>query len=200
MPRILVRFLLASFILGEAFASHAQQRRKLVYLDRGACEGEACSYGRWKTLETTNVYARPDERSRIVRKFRVGQCVTALTGEVHIFKPGRFVVLKSQGRFKPGDIIYAYTYTGEEVYKIRHKGRWHAEQQLTYSPRPGPDAAKQCTADANCWGVFEEKPDSVWWIKMRDDRGRIGWTREPQRFLQPYWGSEAECKTGRVSN
>ena len=134
------------------------------------------------------MYARPDEQSPKVREFRVGQCVTALTGEVHVYKPGRFVVLKAQERFKPGDIIYAYTYIGEEVYKIRHKGRWYAEQQLTYSPRPGPDAAEKCKANANCWGVFEEKPDSVWWIKMRDDRGRVGWTREPQRFLQPYLG------------
>ena len=194
MPRVVSVILLTSMILLGFSASQAQHRRRLVYLDRGACEGEACGYGRWKTLETTTVYARPDEGSRKVREFRAGQCVTALTGEVHVYKPGRFVVIKTQERFKPGDVIYAYTYVGEEVYKIRHKGRWYPEQQLTYSPRPGPDAAEKCTLDARCWGVFEEKPDSVWWIKMRDDRGRVGWTREPQRFLQPYWGSESECK------
>ena len=200
MPRLVSTLLLTSLILWGISASQAQHRRRLVYLDRGACEGEACGYGRWKTLEKTIIYARPDERSRKVREFPIGQCVTALTGEVHVYKPGRFVVIKAQARFKPGDVIYAYTYLGEEVYKIRHKGRWYAEQQLTYSPRPGPDAAEKCKLDARCWGVFEEQPHSVWWIKMRDNRGRVGWTSEPQRFLQPYWGSEAECKIRRGSN
>jgi hypothetical protein len=197
MRIIPVGLLLTSLIWWGGFSSRAQQQqqRQRVYVDRGACEGEACSYGRWKALEASAVYARPDERSRKLEEVRKGQCVTALTGEVHVYKPGRFVVLKTRENFKTGDVIYAYTYVGEEVYKIKHKGRWHAEQQLTHSPGPGPDAVAQCTTDANCWGVFEEKPDSVWWIKIRNDRGRVGWTKEPERFLQPYWGSESECET-----
>ncbi len=196
MPRIFVLFLLTSFIWWGLFPAQAQQRRRQpVYIDRGACEGEACGYGRWKTLETTTAYARPDERSRKLGKFRAGQCVTAITGEVRVYTPGRFVVRKARGRFKPGDVIFAYTYRGEEVYKIKHKGRWHAEQQLTLSPPPGPDAEKKCDLDARCWGVFEKDTDSDWWIKIRDGRGLVGWTREPQRFLSPYWLSDSNCKT-----
>ena len=195
MPRLVSMILLASLILWGISAARAQHKRKPVYIDRGACEGEACGYGRWKTLEATAAYARPDERSRRVGEFRAGRCVIAVTGEVQVFIPGRFLVRKARGRFKPGDVIAAYTYLGEEVYKIRYKGRWYAEQQLTHSPPPGPDAVEKCDLDARCWGVFERQPDSDWWIKIRDGRSLVGWTREPQRFLQPYWLSASDCKT-----
>jgi hypothetical protein len=198
VPRPVSAILLTALILWGASAApaqHGRKQQKPVYVDRGACEGEACRYGRWKTREATAIYARPDERSRKVGELRAGRCVVALTGEVQVFAPGRFVVRKAWERFKPGDVIAAYTYLGEEIYKIRHKGRWHASQQLTYSPPPGPGANEQCDLDERCWGVFEKKPDAVWWIKMRDGRGRVGWTREPQHFDQPYWLSASDCKS-----
>lgn len=195
MPRVVSTILLASLMLWGICVVQAQQKRQPIYIDRGACEGEGCAYGRWKTRETTAIYARPDERSRKVGELRAGRCVVALTGEVHVLTPGRFVVRKAQGRFKTGDVIAAYTYLGEEFYKIRHRGRRYAEQQLTYSPPPGTGADEKCDLDARCWGVFEKKPDSVWWVKMRDGRGLVGWTREPQHFEQPYWLSASDCKT-----
>jgi hypothetical protein len=113
---------------------------------------------------------------------------------VHVRAPGRFVVLKPRGRYRPGDVIAAYTYLGEEVYKVRHRGRWIAEQQLTYSPEPGPAARQECAADATCWGVFERKPDSDWWIKIRTPSGLSGWTNEPTNFIDPYWQDASDCK------
>lgn len=177
----------------------AQRRpRRPVYVDRGACEGEACGYGRWRSeMGAVALFARPVARSRRVGQLRPGTCVTALTGEVHVYAPGRFVVRKAQGRYRPGDVILAYTYLGEEVYKVRHRGRWIQEEQLSFSPEPGPSAAGSCDLDPRCWGVFERKPDSDWWVKMRDDAGLVGWTREPGNFEQPYWLSASDCPPRR---
>ena len=154
-------------------------------------------YGPWKPTATTALRARPDARSRKVGEVRAGPCVTALTGEVHVRVPGRFAVVKPRERYRPGDVLAVYTYKGEEVYKVRHRGRWIAEQQLTHTPEPGPLARQECAANPYCWGVFERRPDSDWWIKVRTPEGVVGWTNEPQNFEQPYWQSTqlgTDCK------
>ncbi|MCA1630356.1 MAG: hypothetical protein LC774_08475 [Acidobacteria bacterium] len=106
---------------------------------------------------------------------------------------------KPHGRYRPGDVLAVYTYVGEEVYKIRHRGRWIAEEQLTFSPKPGPKARQECEANPYCWGIFERAPDSDWWIKVRTGAGLVGWTDEPANFIQPYWQTGSECKEQRDS-
>ena len=174
-------------------AAQQQRRRGRVYVARGACPGEACGYGPWKPLTATALRARPDARSRRVGEARAGPCVNALTGVVRVYRPGRFVVQRPQYGFRPGDVLDVYTYVGEEVYKVRHRGRWIAEVSLTNSPRPGPAARRECETNPYCWGVFERKPDSDWWIKVRTPEGILGWTDEPANFNQPYWQTKEDC-------
>ncbi|HVF55612.1 MAG TPA: hypothetical protein VM934_05655 [Pyrinomonadaceae bacterium] len=173
--------------------SLSQATRRRVYIDRGACEGEACSYGLWKTMKPTILYARPDERSkRVARLEPGGPCVNALTGDVHVV-PGRLLVTKAHEGYKPGDVLGVYTYLGEDVYKVRHKGRWR-EESLSYSTPEGTDR-QSCERNRYCWGVFEERPDAVWWVKIRAADGRVGWTNECTHFEQPYWLSAGDCPT-----
>lgn len=176
-------------------AAQQRQQRERVYVERGACPGEACGYGPWKPIAAATVLrARPDSRSRRVGQVRAGPCVTALTGVVRVYNPGRFLVQKTFERYRPGEVLAVYTYGGEEMYKIRHRGRWIAEQQLTHSPKPGPSARRECEANPYCWGVFERRPDSDWWIKVRTPAGLVGWTDEPANFLVPYWQDATDCK------
>lgn len=171
-----------------------QPRGGRTYIDRGACEGEACGYGPWKPTVTTVLRAQPDSRSREVGEVRPGPCVMALKGEVHVRVPGRFVVMKPHDRYRPGDVLAVYTYHGEDVYKVRHRGRWKEEEHLIYSQEPGSQARQKCEADPRCWGFFNRKPDSEWWIKMRTPDGFVGWTNEPTNFIDPYWQSGSDCK------
>lgn len=194
-PRVLIMSVCLLLLSTPSNLAGQQMRRAPVYVDRGACQGEACGFGPWKPHETTKLYARPDERSRKVGEVRAGgPCVLALTGEVHVFAPGRFVVLKRHGRYRPGDVLSVYTYVGEEVYKLRHRGRWIAEESLTHSPKPGPRARQECEANPHCWGFFERRPDSVSWAKVRMAEGVVGWTNEPANFENPYWQSAGDCR------
>ena len=171
-----------------------QPRRGPAYVDRGACPGEACQYGPWKPLTATALRARPDSRSRKVGEVQVGRCVMALTGEVQIHAPGRLVVVKPHERYRPGDVLAVYTSHGEDVYRVRHRGRWIEGEHLIYSQEPGPLARQKCEADRPCWAFFERKPDSDWWIKVRTPEGVVGWTNEPANFEQPYWQTGSDCK------
>lgn len=170
--------------------SQSPQSGRRPYIDRGACEGEACSYGFWKPLHVTTLYARPDERSRKVGEVRPGPCVEALTGEVHVI-PGSLLVTKAHESYKPGDVLGVYTYHGEDTYKIRYRGRWGTEN-LSYSTAVNA-TAKSCELEPYCWGVFKKKPKSVWWVKIRNTDGRIGWTYHAGNFEHPYWLSPGDC-------
>ena len=33
-----------------------------------------------------------------------------------------------------------------------------------------------------CNGTIIEKPQSVWWVRLRSMRGLTGWTQEPEKF------------------
>jgi hypothetical protein len=194
MPRIVAACVCLLLLSWPSTPRAQRARRGRVYIDRGACQGEACGFGPWKPTATTVLRARPDARSRKVGEVRPGPCVLALTGEVHVLTPGRFVVRRPRGRYRPGDVLFVYTYVGEEVYKVRHRGRWIAEQQLAYVPEPGPAARSECEANPHCWGVFERRPDSESWAKVRTAAGIVGWTNQPANFIDPYWQTEEDCR------
>ncbi|HEX8422069.1 MAG TPA: hypothetical protein VF634_01595 [Pyrinomonadaceae bacterium] len=161
-------------------ALEAQGRKAGVYIDRGACAGEGCGYGRWKTTKDTDAYAAPDVRSRKVGQFRAGTDALALTGEVHVV-PGKFVVKRRHGRFRAGNIIRVYTYRGEGRFKVRHAGRWYDEEDLGFSPWGGT-AGRRCELGAECWGELESELDMVTWVKVRSADGWTGWTNQPSHF------------------
>jgi hypothetical protein len=98
----------------------AQPRPPAVYIDKGACPFECCTYREWRTEQSTVAYARPDKRSSRIGRFKAGTAVVALTGEVRS-TPGRFTVRKPHGQYKPGDVLWVYTPLGEGAYKVGSK-------------------------------------------------------------------------------
>ena len=37
-----------------------------------------------------------------------------------------------------------------------------------------------------CTGKIIEHPESVWWVQIRNSRGQVGWTNEPDKFAGSY--------------
>jgi hypothetical protein len=102
-----------------------------------------------------------------------------MTGEVHTI-PSRFVVKKPHAPYKPGDVLWIYTYQGEGFFKVWFKGRMYVED-LLFSPYGG-SGGPRCEATDQCWGEMDKRLDSVWWIKIRLAGGRTGWTNEGENF------------------
>ena len=185
-----------------AYLAAAQQpRRAPAYVDRGVCGDGwlACGRQPWKPHAETVLFARPDARGRKVGEVPAGgPCVLALTGEVHVRAPGRFVVVRPHEGYRPGDVVSVYTYHGESVYKVRHRGRWVAFAKLpdspTHSVNPVPSSRRECAASLHCWGYFEREPDSETWVRVRTAGGLVGWTNRPENFNKPHWQSADECR------
>jgi len=103
--------------------------------------------------------------------FRVkrGERVRGLTGTVVITRPGIAEVLKpvEEGEVKLaiGDRIYLLTDQGEGFMTAWFKGRQFSGQ--IYLPEQ--------------YKIIRD-PNSVWWVKVRDRKGKVGWSREPDNF------------------
>ncbi|MFN3667235.1 MAG: IPT/TIG domain-containing protein [Sediminibacterium sp.] len=147
----------------------AAETTPIPYEDFGACPFECCSYREWFANRDTIIRSDHRKGSTIVFTVKKGEKVIAITGVVITTKPGRAKVLRpvkiGNTQANPGDIVYLLTYTGEGVYKIWHQGN----------------------VVANNMDVMQdieilEKPESIWWVTIRNKRGQTGWSDQPENF------------------
>ena len=157
-----------------------QSKPPAIYIDKGACPFECCTYRRWRTEKTTVAYARPDKGSRRVGKFKAGSRVAAITGEVRTV-PSRFTVKKVHGKYKPGDVLWVYTPIGEGFYKVWFKGKMYQEEMI-YMSGPFERSIPSCEETPECWGALDRELQAEWWVKIRSAEGWVGWTNEAENF------------------
>ena len=154
-----------------------------VFIDKGACPGEGCTYGeRWVARSVVELLKAPDSTTPIIATVKSGEAVRTVTGEVHTI-PGRFVVYRRHEEFQPGDEVLVYTYLGEGVFRIRHNGQLK-ETDLDFGPGGG-SSGKRCEVQARCWGTLQEELQFTWWVLVRTPAGTEGWVRDTAGFLRP---------------
>ncbi|MEP6946071.1 MAG: hypothetical protein ABJA02_09155 [Acidobacteriota bacterium] len=155
------------------FAQSAGPR--MPYIDKGACPFECCTYREWTVDKSTIVRSAMRDSSSIAFRLKKGEHVRGVTGVVITSVPGKVRVLKQTkiggSTAHSGDTIYLLTYVGEGFYRVWYKGR----------------IAEEETHDTD---IFRQvrTPKSVWWVKIRNARGQIGWSREPDNF-----GNQDQC-------
>jgi hypothetical protein len=180
MSKLLGILALAAFLAVPVSPVYPQAKPPAIYVDKGACPFECCTYRTWKTERTTVAYARPHKRSRRVGAFKAGSKVVALTGEVRTV-PGKFVILKDHGKYKPGHVLWVYTPLGEGMYKVWFRGRMY-DEELQYMSGPYERSYPSCEDTPACWGKLERELRSEWWVKIRSAGGWVGWTDQAENF------------------
>ena len=150
-----------------------------MYIDKGACPFECCTYRAWNATADTVVHAKPDKNAQVVGLVKAGAIVEAITGEVHS-RPVAFVVKKPHAEYTPGDVLWVYTYLGEGHFKVWRSGAMH-EEDLGFSPHGGSPGAR-CENREQCWGEIKNELKSSWWVKVRSKEGWEGWSNEPEHF------------------
>lgn len=148
----------------------------LVFVDKGACPFECCTYRAWTVKADTRLYDRPGGK-KLKGVLKKGERVSGVTGEVHV-KPQRVLVLRDYERFKKGEYFYLLTYLGEGAYRIWYKGAL-SEEEPDFTFRGTPPCAR---SKDGCWGKPEGKYESTWWVMVRSDSGMQGWSNQPDHF------------------
>ena len=109
------------------------------------------------------------DSSPVILRLRTGQKVQGVTGVVITTEPGIVEAIKQTTvdslKVNPGDRVYVLTNLGEGYAKVWFKGRVLQGEPYDES-------------------IFKpiRQTKSVWWVKIKDRRGRIGWSREPENF------------------
>jgi hypothetical protein len=113
-------------------------------------------------------------------RVRRGDKVVGVTGVVVTTKLGRVAVRRrailGEGRLRvaPGDDVYILNYVGEGYWTIWVRGEVMNER-LAEKPA-------DCDADPECSLEIVEGAETTWWVKVRDQQGREGWTRQVENF------------------
>jgi hypothetical protein len=136
-----------------------------VFIDRGACPFECCTYREWFAARDITLWDRPNGK-RVVAQLHKDEPVDGLTGEVHSI-PLR---AKANADFpevelKAGDVFYVIHYSGEGVWKIWHHGQV-VELEVT------DESVRTAAPPPESW------PQSVkrtWWVRVRTRQGLEGW-------------------------
>ena len=169
----------------------------MPFVDEGACPFERCSYGDWRAKTSVSVYETWDRRApvRLLYSIEPGETVTAMTGVVITTLPGRAVIRRSMAGeahskffpyqrqvsipLKPGDIVYLFTNQG-----YGFQTAWFNQMMFTLdrSRFSGLFPNAPCKEDDSCMGDIIEYPVSVWWAKVHNARGQIGWTSQTADF------------------
>ena len=174
---LLVRIVCPSLLFVTSVYSGQTPRPPVNYADYGACPFECCTYRRWSVVKDTVLYKERSEKSGEAFHVRKGEQVTGLTGVVITLKPGKASVRKAttigtgkrRTQVKPGDVLYLLHYEGEGIYKIWFRGGIYENEVST-------------AADVNGKIQLLNEPDNVWWVKVKNSRNQIGWSKQDKNF------------------
>ena len=156
------------------------------YKDFGACPFECCTYRRGIVIANTVFYKQRSTTSGVAFRVKKGDHVIGLTGVVITLKPGKAIVKevttlgigKHKTRVKPGDVLYLLHYEGEGVYKIWFRGSIYEDEMPT-----APDLHSKIPIEKREEYIHVvSEPDYIWWAKVRDSRGQIGWSKQDENL------------------
>lgn len=177
--RTIILLTLSLLILG-CKQSIAQPALPYYDWDAGPCE--YCLYGDWTATKNTLLFRRMSFRSSVAFVASEKEKVTAVTGVVITTQSGIGKALEgtflrkhnkatdtySDVKIGRGEMFHILTYHGEGVYTV-----WFRGQLLEASM----DLRELLTI---------RKPTFVWWVKIRNKKGQIGWTRMTRNFNGPH--------------
>jgi len=153
-----------------------------LYIAKGACPFECCTYRDWYSKKEIPIYEHPSEDSKIIKVISKNTQVTALTGEVQL-NPAKFVFNKNHWHgYKPNDVIYILNDLGEGEYQV-----WTGTK-LSGAVYFGPNYKLEdidCNdkwKPINCSGKLIEPLRSTWWTNIELEYGISGWTNKARDF------------------
>lgn len=157
----------------------------MPWIQEGICPGRDCTFGQWTACST--IVATRDKRhnSPAVFTLRRGEEFTAMTGDVHVSKPGLVVfrgtfstVLEKQDaagpvvtiiRFTPADTLYPLLNLADRQMVLWFHGAADTGADFW---RPDPAVYRP---DALRASKLIESPTTTWWIRIRNSGGQEGW-------------------------
>ncbi len=123
-----------------------------IFVDKGACPFECCTYREWTVEKDTELFDKIDGK-KIIGKAVKGTKIQGVTGEVHT------IPLKT--KTEKGHEVYLLTYQGEGFWKTWDDGIVKENVELL---------------------SIKKHPQSTWWVLIKLPDGKTGWTKNVENF------------------
>jgi hypothetical protein len=173
-------FLLAFLLLLLSPQGEQPVKPPMPFYDWGACPFEGCTYRRWQAVQPVSVWSARNHRQVAFTVTR-NEWVRGLTGVVITTRPGvsRVLVKMTLGEsakveVAPGDLLYTLHYLGEGYDLFWFHGKTYSDQ-ISGEPDPDPPPPEIKIQ-------IISRPQCVWWVKIRNAKGQVGWTDQTDRF------------------
>jgi hypothetical protein len=173
----------ALLLLAGACGKTQQAGPPIPFDEPGACPFQCCTYREWTVDWDTDVHTDKRDDAPIAFHVALNDTVMALTGVVTTTKAGR----ASSARQVSVGSNHLPVAGGQPIYLLRNVGGgdwkiWvNGQTDQQYIPSAAYCSSGNQSADECALSVVEQ-PETVWWVKVRDTRGREGWTREVDHF------------------
>ena len=162
-----------------AGSEFADVEPRLPYLDWGACPSECCEYGTWTANSRTRILKYRRNGSSVAFELEPGESVQGLTGVVVTTRTGEVKVFRAtevgrrRHKVSAGETFPLLRYQGEGYWKFWLQGQPDSDQLPDIN-----DTASDSELDLRVvsW------PETIWWVKVKNRRGQVGWTSETLHF------------------
>jgi hypothetical protein len=140
-----------------------------MHIQKGACPGEGCYFGRMQARKALDIYDAPGKSPAIVGRLAEGEWVDAVATEDR-YAPLKGVVSSASTKFTPGGVVYRLGYEGEGCFDV-----WDN----------GPAATSWCDDSSGesdiAWQQTPPPADGSegFWVQVKRATGPGGWLREP---------------------
>lgn len=160
----------------DSSAASAPNLLEGVYVDRGVCPFECCTYRDWSTMVAVPVYVAEGDSSKVAFSLEAGQGFTAQTGNVHV-RPLGLAVMRDTAtlvhvhppgplKLAKGDSMEVISPVGEGYYRVRYRGTVYEAPGIW---EMGLEPSGRLPAK------LVRRPKWTWWVRIRTQDGREGW-------------------------
>ncbi len=158
---------------------------KVPFEDEGACPFVGCTYQDWVAKSPIQAHTERRANASVAFQVSAGETVTALTGTVVTSRSGRVgfrrmeILTTADGdvEIQSGQILHLLISEGGGFWTVWFGGRVYRELDGGSFSSPG------CQIEpGRCPANILQRPQSVWWVQIRNQQGQTGWTSEADKF------------------
>jgi hypothetical protein len=155
----------------------SQNLIKFPYIQKRVCPFECCRFGKWTAKSALDVYANEGDTTKVKFTISAGDSFLAVSGNVHIMKPGIVIVTKPVYSFSAGDTLYTLSYYGEGSIDVWHRGKLENIDMFWGTPSSGSPVNVKDAKWSKFSGVLTSRGLMIWWVNISSRDGRTGWLR-----------------------
>jgi hypothetical protein len=155
----------------------------IPYIEKDVCPFECCQFGLWVSKSVINVYANENDTSQIAFTISPNDTIIAETGNYYVKNFGKVVITRDISDFQIGDTLFVIRCVGEGWFIVSFQNEFRRVYYYdilwrikSHDDDLGVEFGRE-SEDSEYSGIMIEEPHAIWWVKIKNTQGTVGWLR-----------------------